>query len=256
MKSIDLNADIGEADNPDWEASEAAIVTAISSANIACGGHAGDAVSMRRTVQNAKVAGVTIGAHPAYPDRANFGRTSLVLGDDIEIGSLKETLRTQILELAEICDQENARLAYVKPHGALYNDSVFDTQKADLIANVISDLQMNLTFLGGPNSEMGRAAKDHNLSFIAEGFIDRRYTDDGHLLSRKLKGAVLSDQTERLNQARSLATTGKVVTSTGKILTLHTGSLCVHGDSQGAVETARLARAAIEAEGLTIKAFA
>jgi len=125
-RKIDLNADIGEADTPDWAASEAAIVNAISSANIACGGHAGDTASMRLTVRNAKAAGVTIGAHPAYPDRANFGRTSLVLGQDIDAKALSETLRAQILDLLEMCRAEDAKLAYVKPHGALYNDSVFD----------------------------------------------------------------------------------------------------------------------------------
>lgn len=256
MKTIDLNADIGEADTPDWAASEAAIVHAISSANIACGGHAGDKASMLLTVRNAKAAGITVGAHPAYPDRANFGRTSLVLGQDIDAKVLSESLRAQILDLVEICTSEDTKLAYVKPHGALYNDSVFDTQKADLIASVITDLNLGLAFLGGPNSEMGRAAADHGLRFVAEGFIDRRYTDDGHLLSRKIDGAVIKDQAERLNQARALATTGQVQTHSGKTLTLHTGSLCVHGDSAGAVETARQARAAIEAEGLTIKAFA
>lgn len=256
MKTIDLNADIGEADTAVWAASEAAIVSAISSANIACGGHAGDTASMRLTVRNAKSAGVTIGAHPAYPDRENFGRTSLVLGEDIDAEALSESLRTQILSLAEICAKEDAKLAYVKPHGALYNDSVFDARKADLIAAVISDLNMDLTFLGGPNSEMGRAAADYDLRFVAEGFIDRRYTDDGHLLSRKIDGAVIKDQAERLDQARALATTGQVKTHSGAFLTLKTGSLCVHGDSAGAVETARQARAAIEAEGLIIKAFA
>ena len=256
MKTIDLNADIGEADTPEWAASEAAIVSAISSANIACGGHAGDAASMRLTVRNAKAAGVTIGAHPAYPDRANFGRTSLVLGQDIDPKTLADTLRAQILELNEICEAERVTLAYVKPHGALYNDSVFDAQKADLIASVIAGLDLDLAFLGGPNSQMGRAATDHGLHFVAEGFIDRRYTDDGHLLSRKIDGAVIKDQTERLNQARSLATSGKVETHSGKTLILQTGSLCVHGDSAGAVETAQQARAAIEAEGLKIKAFA
>ena len=256
MKSIDLNADIGEADTPKWAASEAAIVSSISSANIACGGHAGDAESMRLTVRNAKAAGVTIGAHPAYPDRANFGRTSLVLGKDIDAKALADTLRAQIMDLEEICTAEGAALAYVKPHGALYNDSVFDAQKADLIAAVIADLDLGLAFLGGPNSQMGRAAADHKLRFVAEGFIDRRYTDDGHLLSRTIDGAVIKNQTERLDQAVALATTGRVQTHSGKTLILKTGSLCVHGDSAGAVETAKQARAALEAEGLTIKAFA
>jgi len=256
METIDLNADIGEADTQEWAASESAIVRAISSANIACGGHAGNKDTMRKTVRNAKAAGVTIGAHPAYPDRKNFGRNSLVLGEDIEAKALMATLRAQILGLAEICSEEDAKLAYVKPHGALYNDSVFDGQKADLIASVIAGIDTNLVFLGGPNSEMAQSAANHNLRFVAEGFIDRRYTDDGHLLSRKIDGAVIKNQDERLQQARALATTGSVKTHSGKSLILKTGSLCVHGDSAGAVETARLARAAIEAEGLAIKAFA
>ena len=113
MKTIDLNADIGEADTPEWAASEAGIISAISSANIACGGHAGDRNSMGLTVRQAKAAGVTIGAHPAYPDRKNFGRLSLALGEDIEAKALSSTLRAQILELAEICAEEGTKLAYV-----------------------------------------------------------------------------------------------------------------------------------------------
>ena len=115
---------------------------------------------------------------------------------------------------------------------------------------------MGLTFLGGPNSQMGRAAKTHDLNFVTEGFIDRRYTDDGHLQSRKIDGAAIKDNEARLAQARALATTGEVQTASGKTLILRTGSLCVHGDSAGAVETAHQARAAIETEGLIIKAFA
>jgi len=256
MKTIDLNADIGEADSPEWAASEAAILRFISSANIACGGHAGDDASMHLTVGNAKSAGVTIGAHPAYPDRDNFGRQSLVLGENIDAKTLSETLRSQILNLVDICAQHDVALAYVKPHGALYNDAVFEARKADLIAGVISKLNLGLKFLGAPNSEMSRSAKEHDLPFIAEGFIDRRYTKDGHLLSRKIDGAIIQDQTERLAQARALATTGHVQTHSGTTITLKTGSLCVHGDSAGAVETARQARAAIEAEGLLIQAFA
>jgi UPF0271 protein len=255
MKTIDLNADIGEADNPEWAASEAAILTAVSSANIACGGHAGDTDTMRTTVRLAKAAGVAIGAHPAYPDRENFGRRSLVLGEDISAEALSETLRAQVLKLAEICTEEGAKLAHIKPHGALYNDAVFDAEKADLIARMIADLPMKLTLLGGPNSEMKRAAEDHDLRFVAEGFIDRRYTDDGHLLSRKIDGAVIADPETRLAQALSLATTGEVQTESGGKLVLHTGSLCVHGDSAGAVETARQARAALETAGLRVQAF-
>jgi UPF0271 protein len=256
MKTIDLNADIGEADTPEWEAAEAAILSHISSANIACGGHAGDDASMRKTVRGAMANRVVIGAHPAYPDRENFGRRSLVLDDDITEGDLARSLTEQIVRLAEIAADEGARVAYVKPHGQLYNDAVGDRRKANLIARVIADIDPDLILLGGPNSEMGKAAAAHGLSFVAEGFIDRRYSDDGHLISRQQPGAVIADQDDRLGQARRLATTGAVVTATGATLDIKARSLCVHGDSAGAVETARQARTAIEAEGVTIRAFA
>lgn len=255
MKTIDLNADIGEADNPDWAAAEAAILSYISSANIACGGHAGDDESMRLTVRGAKANGVTIGAHPAYPDRENFGRRSLVLGKDIGEQELQRSLTQQIVRLVEIAAEEGSAVAYIKPHGQLYNDAVADRRKANLIARTIAAIDPGLILLGGPNSEMGKAATAHGLTFVAEGFIDRRYSDDGHLISRKEPGAVIKDQADRLDQARKLATTGEVRTASGGTLDIQARSLCVHGDSAGAVETARQARAAIEAAGVTIKAF-
>ena len=256
MKTIDLNADIGEADTPEWEASEAAILSHISSANIACGGHAGDETSMRRTIRGALAHGVMIGAHPAYPDRENFGRKSLVLGQDIDAGDLAKSLKSQIVRLCEIASEEGAEVSYVKPHGQLYNDAVTDREKADLIAKVIADLDKDLILLGGPNSQMGEAASAQGLRFVAEGFIDRRYSDAGHLVPRSEPGAVIKDQDDRLDQARRLASTGEVRTNSGNLLDIQARSLCVHGDSAGAVETARQARAAIEAQGVVIKAFA
>ena len=256
MKTIDLNADIGEADTPEWEAAEAAILSHISSANIACGGHAGDDSSMRKTVRGALANGVKIGAHPAYPDRENFGRRSLMLDEDISEEELAESLNAQIIRLMRIADEEGARVSYVKPHGQLYNDAVGDRRKANLIARVVADVNQDLILLGGPNSEMGKAAAAYGLSFVGEGFIDRRYSDDGHLISRKEPGAVIKDIEDRLGQARRLATTGEIVTASGQTRDIKARSLCVHGDSAGAVETARLARAAIEAEGVVIQAFA
>ena len=256
MRTIDLNADIGEADNPDWAWAEAQILSYVSSCNIACGGHAGDDASMRTTVRAAVANGVAIGAHPAYPDRENFGRRSLVLDEDIGEAELQRSLTAQIVRLAEIAAEEGAAVAYVKPHGQLYNDAVTDARKAELIARTIAAIDSALVLLGGPNSEMGRAAGRHGLRFVAEGFIDRRYSDAGHLVSRANPGAVLDTQEQRLEQARRLATTGEVDTVSGKRLNIEARSLCLHGDSAGAVETARLARAAVEAAGVTVRAFA
>lgn len=256
MRVIDLNADIGEADNPDWAAAEAKILTAVSSANIACGGHAGDDISMRQTIRLAKDNGVSIGAHPAYPDRKNFGRKSLVLGKDISVQDLKNTLTKQITRLSEIAAEEGTFISYVKPHGALYNDAVKDKAKAALIVDVIKTLDPNLVLLGGPNSEMTRAANEEGLSFIAEGFIDRRYTDDGHLLSRSEKGAVLETDEDRVKQAIGLVFDGVVQTNTGQTLSLQAQSLCLHGDSDGAVKTAFKTRKALEDKDVKIQAFA
>jgi UPF0271 protein len=256
MKSIDLNADLGEADNADWALNEAKMLLYISSANIACGGHAGTEKSMRHIVRGAKENGVVIGAHPSYPDKVHFGRKPMRLGEDIMAEDLKSSLLEQITTLAEIAAEEDMFISYVKPHGALYNDAVTDAKKANLIAEVIAAIDPRLIFMGGPNSEMGKAAKRHNLKFIAEGFIDRRYTDAGHLQTRSIDGAVIKDQKSRLIQAKKLVTMKSVTTASGKELLLEVKTLCLHGDSAGAVETARLARREIEAAGVKIKAFA
>jgi len=251
-----LNADLGEADNADWARNEAEMLRYITSANIACGGHAGTEKSMRHMVRGAKENGVVIGAHPSYPDKAHFGRKSMMLGEDITAEDLKSSLLEQITKLAEIAAEEDAFISYVKPHGALYNDAVADAEKAELIADVITAIDPKLIFIGGPNCEMGLAAKRHKLKFIAEGFIDRRYTDDGHLQSRSIEGAVIKDQKARLIQAKKLVTMQSVTTASGKELPIDVKTLCLHGDSAGAVETARLARREIEAAGVKIKAFA
>jgi len=250
---IDLNADIGEASTPSWAASEAAILRHISSANIACGGHAGGADMMRKTVSGARENSVTIGAHPGYPDRKNFGRLELVLGDDIAPKALSESLYTQISHLFEIADGE---VKYVKPHGALYNQAVREAKLADLIGDVILRVNPALTWLGGPQSEMMRAATERDITFAFEAFVDRQYDDHGRLVPRSLEGAVIPTNEARTAQALSLAKDHLVTTRSGKVIGIAPASLCVHGDSAGAVETARLARAAIEQAGLVIQAFA
>ncbi len=253
MKTLDLNADIGEAEDAAGIAAELAILQYVSSANIACGGHRGDARSMRRTVKAAIKHRIQIGAHPAYPDRENFGRKSMTLDQDITPEDLRQSLTTQIQSLIDIAASEGAQVTYVKPHGALYNDSVQSQDHADLIASII--VHFGLAFMGAPKSEMGKAAKRHDLRFITEGFIDRRYTDDGHLQSRRIDGAVIKDLDERLNQAKMLATEGRVKTASGTWIALKCQSLCLHGDSADTAKTAQAAKRAIESEGIIVKAF-
>jgi len=217
MKTIDLNADIGEASTPEWAASEAAILNHISSANIACGGHAGDHDMMRRTVDGAQENGVTIGAHPGYPDRKNFGRLELTLGEDIDAKVLSESLYAQISTLIEIAD---GAVNYVKPHGALYNQAVRTARLADLVGNVINRINLPLTWLGGPQSEMMRAAQERHIPFVFEAFVDRQYDDHGHLVSRNLDGAVIASNEARVSQAVSLARDNFVTTRSGGRLSI------------------------------------
>lgn len=255
MLTIDLNADIGEANSPAWAKAETDILAYVTSVNIACGGHAGNLEMMRKTVSNAHAHGLSIGAHPAYPDRENFGRKSHILGDTIHSDILAASLREQIKALIMIAKDSGAKVSYVKPHGALYNDAVKNADLANLMADIIKAINPALMFMGAPRSPMMQAATRAGLTFIAEGFIDRRYVDDGHLQDRREDGAVIGDPATRLSQAKSLALSQSVVTATGQTLQIEAQSLCLHGDSAGAVETARHVRTELETAGVTIKAF-
>lgn len=232
MLAIDLNADLGEGDLYDSE-----LLEIVSSCNVACGGHAGDAETMRATVVMAIENGVSIGAHPSYPDREGFGRRSGFLTGD----ELQESLINQINALVLIAGEEGAKLTHVKPHGALYNDAVNDRELADIIASAVVVTLPDAAFVGLPSSELQNAALAHRLKFVAEGFIDRAYQDDGQLVPRSEPGAVHDSIELVLPQAISLV--GKVDT------------LCIHGDTPGAAETARAVRGALEEQGVEIHAL-
>ena len=232
MSEIDLNADLGEGDPYDAE-----LLTIVSSCNIACGGHAGDEASMRETVASAISNNVAIGAHPAYPDREGFGRRSAFLaGDD-----LRASLIAQIKKFAAIVKEQGATLVHIKPHGALYNDAVNERELADMVASCIAAAAPGAAFVGLPDSEMQDAASRYSLRFIAEGFIDRAYQDDGQLVPRSEPGAVHKSLELVLPQAVSLV--GKVDT------------LCIHGDTPGAVEAAAAVRDVLEKRGVEIRAL-
>ena len=232
MPVIDLNADLGEGEPHDVE-----LLAIVSSCNIACGGHAGDDSSMRETIAAAIANNVAIGAHPSYPDRAGFGRRSAYLGGD----ELRVSLFEQINALISAAEEQGATLTHVKPHGALYNDAVNDRELADLVAGCVAATVPGAAFVGLPDSEMQRAAYRHSLHFVAEGFIDRAYQDDGQLVPRSEPGAVHKSLELILPQAVSLV--GKVDT------------LCIHGDTPGAVEAAAAVRDVLEKQGVEIRAL-
>ena len=232
MTAIDLNADLGEGDAFDVE-----LLEIVSSCNIACGGHAGDDVSMRTTVAAAISNDVAIGAHPSYPDREGFGRVSGFLAGD----ELRTSLQEQISALVSIAEEQGASLRHVKPHGALYNDAVNDRMLADIIASAIVASVPDAALVGLPDSELQHAALRHGLTFIGEGFIDRAYQSNGTLVPRSQPGAVHDTLELVLPQAISLV--GKVDT------------LCIHGDTPNAPRAAAAVRDALKNQGVEIRAF-
>jgi UPF0271 protein len=230
--SIDLNADLGEGDLYDTE-----LLGIVSSCNVACGGHAGDVETMRATVLSATNNGVSIGAHPSYPDREGFGRRSGYLTGEKLFASLTD----QISALNSVAREIGATLTHVKPHGALYNDAVNDRELADTIARAVSATVPGAALVGLPNSELQNAAVGHELFFVGEGFVDRAYQEDGQLVPRSEPGAVHKSLDLVLPQAVSLV--GKVDT------------LCIHGDTPGAAEAAAAVRQELEKQGVEIRAL-
>lgn len=247
MTSIDLNSDIGEGAPYDDE-----LLQIVSSANIACGGHAGDAQTMARTVRTAIANGVAVGAHPGYPDKANFGRDSGFMHGD----ELYESLTEQVTALGDIAAELGAKLSHIKPHGALYNDAVHDGALADIIARVTAEAPGSPAFMGMANTELEAAAKRHGLAFLAEAFIDRAYEADGTLVSRKEPGAVHEDMNVATTQAVRLAESGKVTARNGDEVAVRADTLCIHGDTPGAAEKARAVRDVLESHGIEIRAHA
>ena len=242
-QTIDLNADLGEGCGGDAD-----LMSIITSCNIACGGHAGDATSMREALTLAKLNGVSAGAHPSFPDRENFGRTPFALSG----AALETTLEDQVTALKEIATDLSVELTHLKPHGALYNMAARDAGLAASIANVLVNMLPGAKLFGPPASELENAARRNGIGFIAEGFADRAYEADGQLRNRKLAGAVLHDPTEQATQALSMALDHRVTTHEGQPYALSVGTICVHGDTPEAVSAARAIKQALEQKGIDL----
>lgn len=243
---IDLNADMGEYAGSSEEAKEIALMPLVTSCSIACGGHAGTVETMTHTTARALAAGVSIGAHPSYPDRAHFGRRSIKIDD----ADLLADLRRQIAMLSDVIDATDARLAHVKPHGALYNDAAGDSH---LAAIVVAAAPAGAAIFGPPGSALASAAAAAGRRFVAEGFADRRYLKRGVLTPRSRPDAILATAAERAEQAVALAT-GCEIAGVEESFAMLIDTLCLHGDDPAAVETARALRAALAAAGVAIGA--
>jgi len=236
MASIDLNADLGEG-----ESTTAELLALVSSCNIACGGHAGDIDSMSRTVLLAACAGVAVGAHPAYPDRAGFGRRSRQLGGE----ALYETLSQQVSTLVNITADHGVDLTHIKPHGALYHDAAQHEEVADVVARVVDECPGRPAIVGPPAGRLAALAGHLGMHYVPEAFADRCYRADGTLLPRDRPGAVLDDPDAVAAQAVSIATRARVRADDGKDIEISAATLCVHGDTPGALAIARAVRDAL-----------
>ncbi len=248
--TIDLNADVGESFGAWAMGADADLLPLVTSANIACGFHAGDPVIMARTIDLAKDLGVAIGAHPGYPDLQGFGRRPMALPP----GEIETIVAYQIGALAGLAARAGVTLAHVKPHGALYNRAEDDAETAMAIARAVTAVDRSLILIGGAGSAMDGAAGMAGLRFAAEGFPDRAYSEDGRLVPRGMPGAVITDPAAVAARALTLAR-GLIPTQSGPGLTRRIDTLCVHGDAPGAVSAARAIRAALTAAGITVAAL-
>lgn len=250
--TIDLNADLGEGFGESRLFADESLLDLVSSANVACGFHAGDATTMRDTVRAAKERGVTIGAHPSYPDIPGFGRRELGL----PAREIARHVEYQIRSLADVCSFWGARIGYVKPHGALYNRAAWDPKVAEAIAEAIRNTNPSLSLLGLPSSEMSRAAERAHIQFVNEAFVDRAYRKDGTLVPRSEPNAVIRDVQSAVQRAVMLVRMGSISAQDGAEVRIGAQSLCVHGDNPDSVAMLRSLRARLESAGVTIAPFA
>lgn len=240
---IDFNCDLGEGISDD-----AALLPLISSANIACGFHAGDPALMRRVVAGCIEHGVAIGAHPSYFDREGFGRRAQAIDAD----DVQALVLYQIAALDGIARAAGAHLHHVKPHGALYNRAAEDRDTADAIVRAVAGYDRRLLVYGLAGSELTAAAERAGLGVAHEAFAERRYEADGRLSPRGLPGAVIESLDESLAQVRALLHEGRVTARSGEPVAIRADTLCLHGDRRDAVEFARALRAAMEQAGVAI----
>jgi 5-oxoprolinase (ATP-hydrolysing) subunit A len=250
--TIDLNADLGEGFGAWTLGDDEALLAVITSANVACGFHAGDPTVLRRTCERAAELGVVIGAQVGYRDLAGFGRRFV----DMDPHDLTNDVLYQLGGLEAFARVAGTRVRYVKPHGALYNAIVHHEEQAAAVVRAVVDYDRTLPVLGLPGSAWLQQAADAGLTVVHEAFADRAYTPEGTLVSRRLPGAVLHDPAEIARRCVAMATGEPIQDVEGGSLALQPGSICVHGDTSGAVEIARQVRQALTAAGLTLSPFA
>ena len=248
---IDLNSDLGESFGPWPMGQDAALMESISSANVACGFHAGDPAVMRQTIALAKDRSVAVGAHPGFPDLVGFGRREIKAAPS----EVEDFVLYQVSALAGMAAAQGLRLQHVKAHGALYNMACKDRGLADAIARATAAFDRSLILFGLPNSELLRAGQAAGLRVAAEVFADRAYERDGSLVSRSKPGSVIHDQQAVVDRAVRMVKQKEVVTMDGVTIALQADTICLHGDTPGAADLARVIRRGLESAGVRIAAL-
>ncbi|HEY7447814.1 MAG TPA: 5-oxoprolinase subunit PxpA [Vicinamibacterales bacterium] len=249
--TIDLNADVGESYGVYELGNDEALLRQVTSANVACGLHAGDPSVMRRTVKLAVALGVAVGAHPGFPDLQGFGRREISMATH----EVEDLVLFQVAALAGIAAAEGVRLRHVKPHGALYNMAAKDARLASAIAAGVAAFDRSLVLVGPPNSALVGAAGAHGLKAVSEVFADRAYRADGSLVPRHVAGAVIDDPEVVVQRALRMARENEVIAIDGSKLSLKAETICVHGDTPGAAATAGRLRQGLLDAGITIVAL-
>ena len=251
MTRVDLNADLGESFGC-YRLPDEALLGLLTSANVACGYHAGDPMVMRRVVTEAAALGVAVGAHPGFPDLQGFGRREMAASP----AEIEAFVLYQLGALAAICRAAGTRVRYLKPHGALYHRAARDAEAADAIARAIRAFDASLPMLGLPNTELPAAAARNGIPSAAEAFLDRGYLADGTLVPRGQPGAMIDDPVVCADRAARMVLDGVVETLDGTMIPIQPDSLCVHGDGPAAERILRQVRARLLASGVELAPFA
>ncbi len=248
---FDLNSDLGESYGAWKLGDDEAMLDLVTSANIACGFHAGDPSTLRATCAAAAARGVTVGAQVSYRDLAGFGRRHI----EMEPAELRDAVVYQLGALDAFAQVAGTRVAYVKPHGALYHVTAQRRDYAAAVVAAVIDYDPSMAILGLPGSELLAAADDAGLESVGEAFADRAYLPDGGLVPRSEPGSVLTDPDEIGRRVVRIATEGMVTAVDGSVVRVRASSMCVHGDTPGAVDIARAVRAAFETAGIEVRSF-
>jgi UPF0271 protein len=248
---IDINSDMGEIPQHIADGTQESIMRSITSVNIACGGHAGDEHTMRTTVEQALRCNLTIGAHPGYPDRDNFGRLEL----DLPMAQIEQSIFDQICALASIAAKCGTSIVHVKAHGAMYNQAVHNAERARAIASGAARFSKDVVLVGLANSPMLDVFRDAGFRVAAEAFADRQYEPDGTLRNRKFPDALIRDPQQAAEQAVRIAKKQGVIASDGSVVQIDAQTICLHSDTPGAPQIAAAVASALQASGVVQRAL-